>query len=43
MATIRRKKSESFAILSSPGTWPQVHNNWLAPLAVNLVFELIMQ
>ena len=38
MATIRRKKSESFAILSSPGPWPQVLINWLATLAVIIVF-----
>lgn len=42
MATIRRKKSESFAILSSPGPWPQVLINWLATLAVIIVFGLIM-
>ena len=42
MATIRRKKPESFAILSSPGPWPQVLINWLATLAVIIVFGLIM-
>lgn len=42
MATIRRKKPESFAILSSPGPWPQVFINWLATLAVIIVFGLIM-
>ena len=42
MTTIRRKKSESFAILSSPGPWPQVLINWLATLAVIIVFGLIM-
>ena len=42
MATIRRKKSESFAILSNPGPWPQVLINWLATLAVIIVFGLIM-
>ena len=42
MATIRRKKPESFAILSSPGPWPQVLINWLETLAVIIVFGLIM-
>ena len=42
MATIRRKKPESFAILSSPGPWPGVLINWLATLAVIIVFGLIM-
>ena len=43
MATIRRKKSEPFAIVQKdPGPWPQVLINWLATLAVIIVFGLIM-
>ena len=43
MATIRRKKSEPFAIIQKdPGPWPQVLINWLATLAVIIVFGLIM-
>ena len=42
MATIRRKKSEPFAIIQKePGPWPQVLINWLATLAVIIVFGLI--
>ena len=43
MPTIRRKKSEPFAIVQKdPGPWPQVLINWLATLAVIIVFGLIM-
>ena len=43
MATIRRKKSEPFAIVQKdPGPWPQVLINWWASLAVIIVFGLIM-
>ena len=43
MATIRRNKSEPFAIVQKdPGPWPQVLINWLATLAVIIVFGLIM-
>ena len=43
MATIRRKKSEPITIVQiDPGPWPQVLINWLATLAVIIVFGLIM-
>lgn len=43
MATIRRKKSEPITIVQKdPGPWPHVLINWLATLAVIIVFGLIM-
>ena len=43
MATIRRKKSEPFAIVQKdPGPWPQVLFIWLATLAELIVFGLMM-
>ena len=43
MAVIRRKRSEPFTIVQAdPGPWPQVLINWLATLAVIIVFGLVM-
>ena len=43
MATIRRKRSERFSILQrDPGPWPPILLNWMATLAIIMVFGLVM-
>ena len=43
MATIRRKKPEPFALLQrDPGPWPPILLNWMATLAIIMVFGLVM-
>ena len=43
MTTIRRKKAEPFRFWQgSPGPWPRVLINWLATLAIIVVFGLVM-
>ena len=43
MATIRRKRKEPFSILQrDPGPWSRLLINWLATLAVIMIFGLVM-
>ena len=43
MATIRRKKAEPFSILQrDPGPWPKLLLNWMATLAIIVIFGLVM-
>ena len=43
MATIRRKRSERFSILQrDPGPWPKMLLQWLATLAIIVLFGMVM-
>ena len=43
MATLRRKKSEPFSVFQrDPGPWPTILLNWMATLAIIMVFGLVM-
>ena len=43
MATLRRKKAEPFSVFQrDPGPWPPILLNWMATLAVIMVFGLVM-
>ena len=43
MATLRRKKAEPFSVFQrDPGPWPPILLNWMATLAIIMVFGLVM-
>lgn len=43
MATIRRKRAESFSILQrDPGPWPKLLLNWMATLFIIILFGMVM-
>jgi cell division protein FtsW len=43
LATLRRKKAEPFSVFQrDPGPWPPILLNWMATLAIIMVFGLVM-